>query len=172
MSSFLVERNRELAELTDCYDKILTGAGNCTLISGATASGKTTLVQAYANIAIRSGATVLSAMASCMERDLPFGVISQLFQRRNLPPSIVDRAARILQDVVTSEWSRDDWRPDSFKLGNVFEEIRSILVDFAEDTPLVIAIDDLQHADINSIKFILYLIRRIDRKSTRLNSSH
>ena len=162
MSSFLVERNRELAELTDCYDKILTGAGNCTLISGATASGKTTLVQAYVNIAIRSGATVLSAIASCMERDLPFGVISQLFQRRNLPPSIVDRAARILQDAVTSEWSRDDWRPDSFKLGNVFEEIRSILVDFAEDTPLVIAIDDLQHADINSIKFILYLIRRID----------
>lgn len=162
MSSFLVERDSQLSDLADHFSKSLGGLGNITLISGAPGSGKTVLMRSYIEDVASPGAIVLSAITSRVERDLPFGVLHQLFQSRDLPTAIVDRTARIFQHAATDQGSRGNGPLESIKLANVFEGLRSILVDLADEIPLIITVDDLQHSDIPSMKFIHYLARRID----------
>ncbi|WP_406689791.1 LuxR C-terminal-related transcriptional regulator [Saccharopolyspora sp. ID03-671] len=132
----LTERTSELARLSESLADCERGRGRVVVIGGGMATGKTALLDALGDLA-GERATVLRAVGSRAERDLPLGVITQLL-------------ADTGQDVRERAASPLDAR--------ALEEIGALLT---RSDPLVLAVDDVHLADPESQQVLLYLRRRI-----------
>ncbi|MET0418528.1 MAG: AAA family ATPase, partial [Actinoplanes sp.] len=135
----LAERNDSANSLMNSLEECRRGKGSVTLVSGSIASGKTALLHAFAERATGSGARFLSATCSSAESDLSLGVIDQLFlsaKPEGDHRSITDGGSRALHRLCMAITDRNDG-------------------------PLVIGIDDIEHADPDSQQCILYLARRL-----------
>src|SRR4051812_14076860 len=77
----LLEREAEMAQLRAVLDGVRAGMGRLVAVQGEAGIGKTALLTATARLAVRSGISVLRARGSELERDAPFGVALQLFER-------------------------------------------------------------------------------------------
>src|SRR4051812_11756488 len=92
----LLERDDELRELDLLLDEALGGGrGRVVLLEGPPGIGKTQLLDALRGLARERGALVLSARASELDRDFPFGVVRQLFEPvvARDPDGLLDGAA-------------------------------------------------------------------------------
>ncbi|MBB1252406.1 AAA family ATPase [Streptomyces sp. OF3] len=118
-----------------------TGDGCAALVLGAPGMGRTSLVHHVQAFARRSGATVLSAVASAAERALPLGVVTQLLASHGLTP---DEAAK-LREVPAA----------------AVDTVHRLVSTAAERSPLVITVDDVHEADDASLACLLYLARRV-----------
>src|SRR3954454_12905649 len=77
----LLERDEELCELGLLLDEAFGGGhGRLVLLEGPPGIGKTQLLDTLRGSARERGARVLSARASELDRDFPFGVVRQLFE--------------------------------------------------------------------------------------------
>ncbi|WP_250285765.1 AAA family ATPase, partial [Frankia sp. CiP1_Cm_nod2] len=74
----LVERDGALRCLDALLAECTASRGGTVVIAGGAGSGKTALLHTFMARAARAGATVLEAFGSCVERDLPLGVLRQL----------------------------------------------------------------------------------------------
>lgn len=74
----LVDREFQLARLDQLLEDATTGRGRAALVSGALGSGKTALLDAFADRAVLAGAAFVSAAGSWAERGVRSGVLSQL----------------------------------------------------------------------------------------------
>lgn len=74
----LVDREFQLTRLDQLLEDATAGRGRIALVSGALGSGKTALLDAFADRAAPAGAAFVSAMGSWAERGLRFGVLSQI----------------------------------------------------------------------------------------------
>ncbi len=101
-------------------------------MSGPVGTGKTELVHTFAEIAAATGMRLGTATCTPAEQRLPLGVLSQLLP---VPLGVTE-----LSPVQLHELGR--------------------LVT-ASDTPLLIAVDDIQHADSASLDCLFYIARRI-----------
>jgi DNA-binding CsgD family transcriptional regulator len=157
----LVEREREIEELKGLYRECLQGKGSIALISGVAGSGKTALLQTFSEWAIHTGAIVLSATAFRAEEALPLGILGQLFGNRDLYSSLVNRARQILDDCMFIPMlTRHQLESAAQARVRAFEELRRLLVDFADDTPVVIGVDDVENTDSPSLECLQYFARR------------
>src|SRR3954452_19359229 len=77
----LLEREAEMAQLRAVLDGVRAGMGRLVAVQGEAGIGKTALLTATARLAVRNGVSVLRARGSELERDAPFGVALQLFER-------------------------------------------------------------------------------------------
>src|SRR5579875_1066119 len=89
----LIERDEELRALDACRH----GESKVVLVHGTVASGKTALLEEFADREFRAGALPLHAVASRTEQTLPFGVIRQLFSHA-APAERVGDIARLLDE--------------------------------------------------------------------------
>src|SRR5438477_11440382 len=80
MATALLERDSELAELGEVLEEARAGRGGLVLIEGPPGIGKTRLLDVVRAGAGEQGMTVLSARASELDRDFPFGIVRQLFE--------------------------------------------------------------------------------------------
>ena len=98
-----------------------------------------------------------------MERDFPYGVVRQLLARevRDLDGAKLSGAARLAGTVLGFE------APDAAAFGDAEREFALchglywLICDLAESQPLILIVDDLQHVDPPSLRFLLYLARRL-----------
>src|SRR3954447_17827330 len=74
----LLERDRELGTLAELVEGARAGGGRAVLVAGVAGIGKSRLLDAAAELAASSRATVLRAGGSKLEREFPFGVVRQL----------------------------------------------------------------------------------------------
>ncbi|MFV2176869.1 AAA family ATPase [Actinomadura sp. LOL_016] len=157
----LVDRENELATLKGLCASF--SGGSVVVISGGIASGKTALLRTVGEWAAESGGLTLSAVASRSERDLPLGVLEQLFRSPGLPCGSVERAMKWLDAGALNAWARepvpgeDAVQVPTRLLRGMLEIIRDLL----EDRPVVLCIDDAHHADVPSLQCLLYLVRRL-----------
>src|SRR4051795_5895870 len=77
----LLEREAEMAQLRAVLDAVRAGMGRLVAVQGEAGIGKTALLAATARLAVRNDLKVLRARGSELERDAPFGVALQLFER-------------------------------------------------------------------------------------------
>ncbi|MGV9267533.1 AAA family ATPase [Kitasatospora sp. NPDC003701] len=142
----LVARERSSADLADLLDRSCRGRGGFALVSGPAGSGKSALLRQVLGEARARGALVLEAAAWSFERDLDMGVMRQLFA--HLVRSRSAEGVRCpTQDVSGAELAHRLW---------------SDLRELAAERTVVIAVDDVQDADLASLHCLLYFARRAD----------
>jgi len=134
------------------------------MISGVVGSGKTALMHEFADRTVDAGALFLVAAAARSERTLPLGVLCQLFRSAKPSAAKSERAARLMDDSLLKALLSES-ESESGTAGHVpapvLSELSDIILDLAEQRPLVIAIDDIHHADVSSLEGVLYLVRRM-----------
>ncbi|MFS8095766.1 LuxR C-terminal-related transcriptional regulator [Lentzea alba] len=129
----LIGRANQLELLGTMLGQTLSGNGQVALVTGPVGAGKTELVHTFAEIASATGVRLGTATCTPSEQRLPLGVLSQL-----LP---VSPTANPTLDPV--------------ELHDLARQIT------ASDAPLLITVDDIQHADPLSLDCLFYVARRI-----------
>jgi DNA-binding SARP family transcriptional activator len=159
----LVDRVRETATLRRLVDGLAAGGPGCALIEGPAGIGKTRLLAEAVRLADLAGARVLAARASELERSYGFGVVRQLFEPALRDPDRQDvllgaaaGGARAVFDGLAGT--------DSPSHGNfaVLHGLYWLTVNLAGEAPLVLTVDDAQWCDAASLRFLAYLVRRLE----------
>ncbi|MFI8826809.1 AAA family ATPase [Streptomyces sp. NPDC053431] len=154
LSAKLTDRDEELSELREMFARTQGSSGHVALITGAVGSGKTALLNQFANETAGEGALLLDATASHGDDDLSFGVLRRMLVDAPLSVAARTEAERLLEARTTT----------SGLAGSPTEAISQLattLLRSVEDRALVIAVDDVHHSDPASLRFLLHMARRI-----------
>ncbi|MCK9893425.1 LuxR family transcriptional regulator [Frankia sp. AgB32] len=151
----LVERDSEEKILAQVYSECAPGRSGLVAIGGPLASGKTALLGSFARDAADAGVTVLEAAASSFERHQPLGVIDQLLRGRWLFSDGLDLEVRALTKSVGETGAHSEI--SSPILGRLFGAFRHL----AGSGQVVICIDDAHFMDVESLQYLLALMRRM-----------
>jgi DNA-binding CsgD family transcriptional regulator len=168
----LLEREAELDELQTALQDAGRGVGRLVVVEGAAGIGKTRLLESARESAERTGMWTLSARGTELERDFPFGLVRQLFEPTMHRASaaerhaLLDEAARLAGPIVGIE-SRMSAERDgvghltvpSFAILNALYWLTSNL---AQGEPLLIAVDDAHWSDQATLRFLLFLLPRLE----------
>lgn len=146
----LIEREVELATLNAYHADAAGGGGSVVLVTGAAGTGKTTLLQAFTEQVARAGGLVLTAAGVRAESTLPMGLLTELFAA--LPASAAGRFAGLLDQAAAVPGP-----VSSRTMRGVWEALREL----SDETPVLVAIDDIQHADAASLQVLLSIVRRV-----------
>jgi DNA-binding CsgD family transcriptional regulator len=155
----LLERDQQLAGVLAAAEAARAGAGRLVLIEAAAGLGKTSLLTSACELLAADGHTVLSARGSEMEHEYGYGVVRQLLERTLADPLVRDRVLTGAAAAVAPLF-------DSAVEGDVtaFAVLHGLywaVANLAQDGMLVLAVDDAQLADAASLRFLVYLARRI-----------
>src|SRR5690349_19959620 len=159
----LLERERELETLRDGVDRACAGEGTLLLIEGPAGAGKTVLAREARAAAERARMMPLEARGSELEQSFAFGVVRQLLElviskepgRTDLFAGAAGPAARLFEP--------GERRPLDAAAG--FEALHSLywlVVNIADQAPVLVLVDDCQWADRDSLRFLAYLAQRIE----------
>lgn len=163
-----VGRHSELERLEECYELVQKEGPRLASIEGEGGVGKTALLDRFVRLRALRGSIVIAANAYEAEKNVPFGVVGQWLQQiaqrsyLSYPDepwlSVLVHAFPFIQlgsggdhgrandDVVTAQQQ-------------LFEAIRRLFEQVTRHSPLVVALDDSQHADAASLGFVHYLTR-------------
>jgi hypothetical protein len=160
----LLEREAELAVLSDRIAAATLREGGLVLIEGEAGIGKTALLRATRAQAAGRGFTVLSATASELDRDFPFGVVHQLLDgvvvgadddRR---ARLFAGAAALAEPLLAGEGGSTAPDPAYAVLHGLYW----LCANLAEEAPLLLAVDDLHWTDRASLRFLEFAGRRLE----------
>ncbi|GAA0467487.1 LuxR family transcriptional regulator [Streptomyces stramineus] len=131
---------------------------------GGAGCGKSTFLAEVARDLAASGALVLSAGGVGAERHVPLNVLRQLLNNQEIPHDRQVDLARILLnggEAETPSVGRAVGSPTSGEPGwtVTMQQLCAVFRGMASAAPLVIAIDDMQHADSVSLECLLYTVR-------------
>ncbi|MFW6695345.1 helix-turn-helix transcriptional regulator [Streptomyces sp. MAR4 CNX-425] len=156
----LVERHQQLSRLEELARRSSSGQGQVALLTGPHATGRTALLQAFADDQSERGALVLSAMCDRSERDLPLGMLGQLLHGAPLPGAQAEEIGQLLADASASTAEAAGAGRPSTRLTCFFHDLCLLLREVARDRLLLITVDDVEYADALSLDFLEQLIRR------------
>ncbi|MFJ8649752.1 AAA family ATPase [Streptomyces sp. NPDC093546] len=165
----LIERGEQLTRLRrDVHACEKHGKGHVALVSGPVGSGKTQLLDTFGDWAAATGARVLTAAGSRAEQGLPFGVLGQLLHGARLAGSDTTRVEELMREAagaITADEARreaaDELPAEGPVWPSLLRDVLASLLDLVDRGPLVLVVDDLQHADAASLHCLLYVIRRL-----------
>ncbi|MGW0895250.1 AAA family ATPase [Saccharopolyspora sp. NPDC002578] len=156
----LVEREEHVDFLDQRVSDCTRGRGHLVLLEGAVGNGKTALLRTLLARAAESGVQCLHAACSPVERNLPLGVLSDLFHAVR-PETAASRVVKLLDEgTAVSSLAAPDVEAVDPALVRVFHGLLGVVLERAAAGPVLIAVDDAHHADIPSLHFLLYLVRR------------
>ncbi|MBL7260313.1 helix-turn-helix transcriptional regulator [Paractinoplanes lichenicola] len=155
----LIERDEAAARLDDLLAAAIAGRGRVALVTGTVATGKSELLAALADRSMERGALAVTATGSAMEKDMPLALLSQLFHDAPLLAEDRDRAMSLLLEGTKATLAgarHGEGRLDA----QIIQGLCTALLELAERCPLVLLVDDVQHADPESLVCLTYLARR------------
>jgi DNA-binding CsgD family transcriptional regulator len=160
----LLERERELASLDALIAEAAAGEGHVGLVEGPAGIGKTRLVAEAKSRAADAGLRVLTARGGELEREFAFGVVHQLFG-----PALADEEVRAATLTGAAAAARSVFAAVEDGEGSggdasfaVLHGLYWLTVNLSAEQPLLLAIDDLHWCDHPSLRFLAYLVRRLE----------
>ncbi|HZO04773.1 MAG TPA: AAA family ATPase [Solirubrobacterales bacterium] len=165
----LLDREPEIQELDARVEAALAGEGSLAVIEGPAGIGKSRLLAEARRRAGRS-MRVLSARGGELEGEFPFGVVRQLFDPELTDPErreqlLAGAAAPAAAIFGAPEPGDEGGQGASFaSLHGAFW----LVMELAEERPLLLCVDDLHWCDRPSLMFLAYLARRIESQPVLL----
>ncbi|MEV7188936.1 AAA family ATPase [Kitasatospora sp. NPDC093102] len=156
----LLERDTELCAVADALDTAVTHGSSLTVVTGAWGAGKTALLDHLAQLAEEKGVGVLRADAARPERELPFGVVRQLFEPALAGAAVRERWLGPGAEAVRCVLAEKAPAPEDGTHPHLLRELRALTARMAVDEPLLIAVDDAHWADEASLRWLAYFARR------------
>ncbi|TDD34611.1 LuxR family transcriptional regulator [Actinomadura sp. KC06] len=153
----MVEREETLTLLDDLLTESAHGKGVVAAISGSIAMGKTSLLNAMMARAERDGGLVLGAVGSRDENRRSYGVLGQLLHAVE-PDRLTGDHLPGLRSGAGPDLDPADVHG---RLLAVARELHGLIIELAADRRLLIAVDDIQHADIASLWCLRHVAERL-----------
>ncbi|MDQ3770226.1 MAG: AAA family ATPase [Actinomycetota bacterium] len=160
----LVQREAELER----FDAVLAGArkgrGRALLVEGSAGIGKTALLEAARQRAHEGGMLVLAGRGTELERGYALGVVRQCLlpvvqtAGRSGRERLLEGAAALAAPVVL-DGAHDDQPTTPF---GMLHGLYWLVANVTVQRPAVLAIDDAQWADEPSLRFLAFLVRRVE----------
>jgi predicted ATPase len=157
----LVERELEL----DTVERLLAGAragsGGAVVFEGPAGIGKSSLLAAARTAA--ADVRVLFARGGELERELPFGIVRQLLESAVVVADAEERAAllagaaALARPVLLPADPKTSAEPSFSALHGLYW----LTINLADTQPLLVAVDDAHWADVDSLRWLIYLARRL-----------
>jgi DNA-binding CsgD family transcriptional regulator len=157
----LLERDTELTAITDALHGAVEGAASVLLLEGVAGIGKTRLLREARHLADGMDLRVLSARPTPLDADLPWNVVRQLLVPA-LPTASSARQTHLLSGaarlaapplgLMSASADVDSFAP--------LHGLYWLVANLAHDSPILMAIDDLQWCDVASLRFIIHFVSR------------
>lgn len=162
----LLEREGELAELDAAMSLACDGSGRLVLIEGPAGIGKTRLLDETRGRARAAGIEVLAARGGELERGYAFGVVRQLLEPAVVRACPEDRSQMLAGAAGHAEAVFSVTGASSYDAADTTQTVLHglywLVANLAERSSLLLAIDDVHWADGPSLRFLLYLARRLN----------
>jgi DNA-binding CsgD family transcriptional regulator/DNA polymerase III delta prime subunit len=158
----LVERELELEAVERLLAGARAGSGGGLLFEGPAGIGKSSLLAAT-RTAAGSDLRVLTARGGELERDLPFGIVRQLLEPIVVSYDVEEReellagAAALASPVLFTADPESGAEPSFSSLHGLYW----LAINLADARPLVVTVDDVHLADVASLRWLIYLARRL-----------
>ncbi|MFD2767399.1 helix-turn-helix transcriptional regulator [Micromonospora eburnea] len=157
MSMPLTERTNEIHILEEMLSACRSGVGQLALITGPVGCGKTEVLDAFAERALRDGALVLSATAKRSGAEFPYDVLVQLFGVSGVPERLRTRMDQLVDVASSADPEAAAVRTQALRV------LHAELLALTADRPVVIVVDDVQRADQESLRELPDLASRLRR---------
>ncbi len=149
----LVGREQELSRVTVLLDDARRGRSRALLVVGEPGVGKTALLEETRLLA--TGMRVLAATGVESESELPFASLHELL--RPLLPKL-SRIPQPQARALGAALALEDGEPDSLAIA---AGTLSLLVDAADESPVLVVLDDVHWLDRASADAIAFAARRL-----------
>src|ERR1022692_1949500 len=162
----LIESDEAIAEINGLLDACVAGRGGVAVITGPVASGKSALMRVAAERAVEAGAWFLGASCSYAQQDVQLGVVNQLL--RSLPSlesppwSVAEQADDRGRLPYPAAQPPGGSRSGSARpaCARADEQLNRVVLDVTARRPLVLGVDDVHHADTQSLRCLVRLASR------------
>ena len=172
----LLERGDELARIESALGKARSGTGTFVVVEGPAGIGKTSLLAAARTEATERGMRVLRSRATELEHGFPFGIVRQLFEAvlaeasESEKEELLDGAAGVASGLLglagpaTVHARREDADPSFAILHGLYW----LCANLSAAEPLCVVVDDAQWADAPSLRYLAFLVTRLEELSVTL----
>jgi predicted ATPase len=169
LRSRLLEREAELEALDAAIDAARRGAGRLVVIEGPPGIGKSRLLAVAGQRAQEREMAALHARGGELEREFAYGIVRQLFE-----PAVTRAPADDRKELLSGPagltallFASDTPVAATPAAGEdagfaMLHGLYWLAVNMAERQPLALVIDDLHWVDGPSLRWLTYLMRRID----------
>ncbi|MGH8543219.1 MAG: ATP-binding protein [Gammaproteobacteria bacterium] len=164
----LIGREREFSVLYDAWLDARRKQPRIVVLTSDPGVGKTTLANAFVSSCQMDGAVVARAQAYDAERELPFAVLGELVRQLaaqraigGADPEALSELTRISSEIVRvfpGVPKPVEWSPELTPLRLADAFLKTVMA-AAEDSPVVLVIDDIHAAD-NASTAILHVVAR------------
>jgi DNA-binding CsgD family transcriptional regulator len=162
----LLERDHEVAQLQALLDAARTGQGRLVAIEGPAGIGKSRLLAEVRRCAAEDGMIALSARGAEFEHEFSYGIVRQLFEPVLMRAGEEEReellagAAGLTRQLFEgADLPGDD---DGHASYATLHGLHWLTVNLSARAPLLLAIDDVRWCDAPSLRYLAYLVRRLE----------
>lgn len=164
----VLERTTELALLDEALRAGRERRGGLLVVEGTLGAGKTAILQEAHARAHEMGMQVLRARSSELEREFPLGVARQLFdtalaamdagERERTIGSAAGTVARLFEARAAATTGAVPADAEYTTLHGLYW----LLVDLSARRPALVTVDDIEFADAMSLRWLAYVVKRVD----------
>jgi DNA-binding CsgD family transcriptional regulator len=167
-TTLLLEREAQVAALGALVDAARSGGGRFAVIEGSAGIGKTRLLAEARAIAGSAGMRVLTARGGEFEGEFAYGIVRQLFE-----PLLTSASPELRAELLSGPAARVGPLVGDSQLGTsqdapaegsfaILHGLYWLAANVTFQQPTLLAVDDLQWADTLSLRWLLYLTRRLE----------
>jgi DNA-binding CsgD family transcriptional regulator len=167
-STLLLEREAQVAALRALADAAQSGGGRFVVIEGSAGIGKTRLLAEGRAVAGAAGMRVLAARGGELEGEFAYGIVRQLFEpllaavSPDLRAELLSGPAALVEPLFGAPEPAGSLAAPAEGSFAILHGLYWLAANVAFQQPTLLAIDDLHWADTPSLRWLLYLTRRLD----------
>ena len=175
----LIGREAEYAKLVNALGNVTQGQSQVVLVEGESGIGKSRLIHEAVRHAKSQGIRALSGKCYEAEQSLPYQVVIHLVDQaisqwppetlELLSPTYLAELARLVPEIAQLF---PDLPPPSdlneAQKGHLFRALTQLLSILAEQSGLILVVDDIQWADQITLQYLNYLVSHLETKSILL----
>jgi len=165
----LLERGDALGRIDRHLREAIAGRGSLLLLEGQAGIGKTSVLLEAVRRGRELGMATLSARGSELEQDFAYGLVRELFeapvvagtfpQRTELLAGAARHVAPLFGVATPQDAAADALLDPSFA---ILHGLYWLCANLSRNSPLLLSMDDVHWADRASLRFLHYLVRRVE----------